>query len=145
MFRSIALGALFIILSTSFSFAETMSVAFSGADVRTAPTATAKVVFKATRYTPLNVINMEKEYAQVSDYRNRKGYVHKSLLKPVAAVVVTGDRANVRSGPGTANDVVFQMAKGDSALLLGQSEGWVEIKTADEKTGWIADFLVWGE
>ena len=142
----IILTVLLSLLFCSNSIAETMSVAFSGAEVRSAPTAmSSKVVFKANKFYPLTVIKESGEYYQVSDYRGRKGYIHKSLLKAKPSIVVTGDRANVRSGPGTDHGVVFQVSKGDSALLLSSQEGWVEIKATSGQTGWIADFLVFGE
>jgi N-acetylmuramoyl-L-alanine amidase len=139
---------LFIVALTSVPViaADSMSVAFSGAEVRSSPSAmSSKVLFKAAKYQPLTVQEQGAEYYKVSDYRGRSGYIHKSLLRDNPSVVVTGDRANVRSGPGTSNEVVFQLGKGAGALLLSQQEGWVEIKSTEGKTGWIADFLVWGE
>nr|NIQ08634.1 SH3 domain-containing protein [Gammaproteobacteria bacterium]NIR92341.1 SH3 domain-containing protein [Gammaproteobacteria bacterium] len=65
--------------------------------------------------------------------------------QPVKSVVVTADKANVRKGPGTGNDVVAQIEKGDGAKFISKVEGWVEIKTAKGDHGWIADFLVLGE
>jgi SH3-like domain-containing protein len=128
------------------SSAELMSVSFSGADIRTAPSAaSSKVVVTASRYYPLEVISTENEYYKVKDYRGRTGYIHKSLLKPVKTVVVTSDKVNVRRGPGTNHDVVTQLAQGESAKVINQNDGWVEIQTARGDQGWIADFLVWGE
>ena len=116
------------------------------AEVRTAPSAmSSKVVFKAQKYHPLTIKEKGAEYFLVSDSRGRSGYIHKSLLRDIPSVVVTADRANVRSGPGTANDVVFQLVKGVGALLLNKQDGWVEILATDGKTGWIADSLVWGD
>ena len=127
-------------------FAEVMSVAFTGAEMRTAPSAMAsKVITKTNKYYPLTVTNKDSEYYQVNDFKGRKGYIHKSLLNSQPAVIVTGDRANVRSGPGTDQGVVFQMAKGETARLVSKSNGWVEIETAKGQKGWIAEFLVWGD
>lgn len=146
MLTRLVLTSSIVLLLCCNSFAQTMSVAFTGAEVRSAPSAMAsKVVYKANKYYPLTATKEVGEYYQVSDYRGRSGYVHKSLLKEQKAVVVTGDRANVRSGPGTGNEVAFQVSKGESALLMNKQEGWVEIKTAQGQKGWIADFLVWGE
>jgi len=143
--RIVLTGVLSILLCTT-SFAETVSVAFSGAEVRSAPSAMeSKVIFKADRFSPLIVKKHVGEYVQVSDYRGRSGYIHKALIKNAQSIVVTGDRANVRSGPGAKNDIVFQVSKGDTALLLNKQNGWVEIQTASGQSGWIADFLVWGE
>lgn len=146
MLTRLVLTSSIILLLCCNTFAQTMSVAFTGAEVRSAPSAMAsKVVFKADKYYPLSVTKEGAEYFQVSDFRGRSGYIHKSLLKELTSVVVTGDKANVRSGPGTSNEVVFQVSKGEAALLLNKQEGWVEIKTAQGLKGWVADFLIWGE
>lgn len=147
MLKRTILALLIVTLTSVTAFAaETMSVAFNGAEVRSAPSAMAsKVLFKAGKYQPLTVLEQGAEYYKVNDYRGRSGYIHKSLLRNKAAVVVTGDRANVRSGPGTTNEIVFQLGKGAGALLLNKQDGWVEIKSTEGETGWIADFLVMGE
>ena len=143
MSAKLLLTAVLILITCTGSFAETMSVAFSGAEVRSAPSSmNSKVIFKAGKYQPLTIKKKGAEYFQVSDIRGRTGYIHKSLLSDTPSVVVTGDRVNVRSGPGTENDAVFQLRKGDGALLLNKQEGWSQIKSASGDTGWVADFLV---
>ncbi len=145
MRKTIIAGTLVSLLLGAHSHAETMSISFSGAEIRTAPSTTSRILFSADRNYPLDVIAKEKEYYKVTDYRGRSGYIHKSLLQPEATVVVTGDRANVRSGPGTDNVIKFTLSKGQSARLIKTAEGWIEISTAEGQQGWIADFLVWGD
>ena len=146
MFKTFITGTILILTLASNSYAEWMSVSFSGAEIRTAPTAAAsKVVFTASRYYPLEVTSTEKEYYKVRDFQGRNGYIHKTLLKPVKSVLVSVGKANVRMGPGSDNDIAFQLEKGDSAKFLSKRDGWVEIQTADGDQGWIADFLVLGE
>lgn len=141
--KSFSITILFCLLPAVI-FAESMSVAFSGADIRTAPSAAAsKVIFTASRYYPLEVLSSEKEYYRVKDFRGRSGYIHKSLLSKVETVVVTADKANVRQGPGVDNPVIYQLSSGSSAKFLGKVDGWLEISSSKGK-GWIADFLVWG-
>lgn len=125
---------------------EMMSVSFSGADIRTSPSAAmSKVVFTASRYYPLEVVGKDKEYYKVKDHNGRIGYIHKTLLNDDKTIVVTADKANLRKGPGTDNDVVGQLSKNDGAKFVSKTEGWVEIVTANGERGWIADFLIWGE
>ena len=51
---------------------------------------------------------------------------------------VTGNRVNLRAGPGTGNSVVAQLAFGTEAEVLNDPEsGWVEIRTATGDAGWI--------
>ena len=141
----VLISLIFFTLSTNV-FAEGMSVAFTGAEIRTAPSSmSSKVILKVDKHYPLTVNKQGPEYYQVSDYRGRNGFIHKSLLKPQPAVIVTGDRANVRSGPSTSQNVVFQLSQGETARLMSSSDGWLEIETATGQKGWIAEFLVWGE
>lgn len=51
---------------------------------------------------------------------------------------VSGNRVNLRAGPGTGNPVVGQLSLGDAAQVLSDQQGWYEIRTADGATsGWI--------
>ena len=134
----------FVTLSSS--YAENMSVGFSGTEMRSQPNAMdSKVVAKLTPYSPLTVIEKGNDYYKVKDYRGRSGWVHRSLLSSTQGVVVTGDSANVRQGPGTSHPVVFQLSKGMTAKFLKKEDKWVHVQTSDLKSGWIANFLVWGD
>jgi uncharacterized protein YgiM (DUF1202 family) len=141
--------ACYATLSTSYvanSYAENMSVGFSGTEMRSAPNAMAsKVVAKLLPYSPLTVVEKGSDYYKVKDYRGRSGWVHRVLLSSTQGVVVTGDSANVRQGPGTSHPVSFQLSKGMTAKLIKKQDKWLLIQTADRKKGWIAGFLVWGE
>lgn len=139
---------LFLLLTGIFSqaFADQMTIFYSGAEIRSAPSAmSSKVLASPPALYPVEVLEQGKEYSKITTYRNLTGYVHNSLLKSQPAVVVISDRANVRSGPGTSNEVLFQLSQGMTARLLGKNSGWVELETAAGQKGWIADFLVWGE
>lgn len=51
---------------------------------------------------------------------------------------VTGDRVNLRGGPGTGNAVVGQATLGAEAEILGDANGWYQIRLADgTASGWI--------
>ena len=51
---------------------------------------------------------------------------------------VSGTRVNLRAGPGTGNAVVGQLVLGDAAEVLGDQDGWYQIRTADGAvSGWI--------
>lgn len=126
--------------------AEVMSVSYSGAEMRSAPSSmNSKVLSELQLYAPLEVLEKGAEYYKVKDYRDRAGWVHRSLLKPASGLVVTGDRANVRQGPGANHPVIFQLAKGDTCRLISKEGKWLEIQTPTGNTGWIAEFLTWGQ
>jgi SH3-like domain-containing protein len=141
------LALLFVLLLfPTITLADIMTVSFSGTEMRSAPNAMAsKVISQLSTYAPLEVIEKGAEYYNVKDYRGRTGWVHRSLLASKPGIVVTGDRANVRQGPGTNHAVVFQLSKGDSCRAIGKEEKWIEIRTTDGRQGWVAGFLTWGQ
>ena len=55
-------------------------------------------------------------------------------------MVVTADRLNVRTGPGTDFPVVRQMLRGTQVLTVGEPEagGWAEVRFSDGKRGYVA-------
>lgn len=51
---------------------------------------------------------------------------------------VTGSSVNLREGPGTGNAVVGKLVFGDEAQVIGDENGWYQIKTIDgTASGWI--------
>jgi len=135
-----------LLLFPSMALADIMTVSFSGTEMRSAPNAMAsKVISQLSTYTPLEVIEKGAEYYKIINYRGRTGWVHRALLSSNPGIVVTGDRANVRQGPGTNHAVIFQLAKGDSCRLLSKQEKWLEVQSADGRKGWVAGFLTWGQ
>ena len=57
---------------------------------------------------------------------------------------VSGNRVNVRGGPGTDFGVVGRLVRGDEIKVLEDNgAGWVRFETTDGITaGWMADFLL---
>ncbi|PZX16657.1 SH3 domain-containing protein [Palleronia aestuarii] len=57
---------------------------------------------------------------------------------------VSGNRVNMRSGPGTAYDVIGQLQEGERVAVLDDpGDGWVEVEVSTTGTqGWMADFLL---
>lgn len=59
---------------------------------------------------------------------------------------VSGNRVNVRGGPGTSFGVVASLVRGAEVMVLEDNgAGWVRFETIDGRTnGWMADFLLTG-
>lgn len=57
---------------------------------------------------------------------------------------VTGNRVNLRDGPGTDFGVVTRLQRGDSVIVLDEpGNGWLRLQVVDsDRVGWMADFLV---
>lgn len=59
---------------------------------------------------------------------------------------VSGNRVNVRGGPGTDFGIVGRLVRGDEIRVIEDNgAGWVRFETSDGGTsGWMADFLLSG-
>ncbi len=55
---------------------------------------------------------------------------------------VVNGTLNVRSGPGTSNDIVTRVESGDKLPIIESSGGWCRVQLPDGKTGWVAGWLV---
>lgn len=53
-------------------------------------------------------------------------------------MIVTADRLNVRSGPGTGYSIIGKVSRGERLIHLNATPDWrwVNIKTPEDKTGW---------
>ncbi|WP_303721640.1 SH3 domain-containing protein [Malonomonas rubra] len=143
--KKILLTGLFLLLATS-CLAEMISVSHLPAEVRDkAMVSGSNVIKQLDLYAPLEVLENGAAYLKVKTADGIVGYIHKSLTTATHTVTVTADLCNVRSGPGKEFPVAFKAKKGNSFQLLAQEQKWVQVKAADDKTGWIWQDLVWGE
>lgn len=57
---------------------------------------------------------------------------------------VTGNRVNMRNGPGTDYSIVSRLQRGDAVEVLAEpGNGWLKLRVSDSgRIGWMADFLV---
>ncbi|SPF77726.1 SH3 domain-containing protein [Pseudoprimorskyibacter insulae] len=57
---------------------------------------------------------------------------------------VTGNRVNMRTGPGTNYSVIARLGEGEEVLVLQEpGNGWLKLRTVEtNRIGWMADFLV---
>lgn len=57
---------------------------------------------------------------------------------------ISGNRVNVRGGPGTNYDVVSRLVKGQEVEILSDpGQGWVKMRPVEGgSVGWLADFLL---
>lgn len=57
---------------------------------------------------------------------------------------VTGNRVNMRNGPGTEYSVVGRLTRGETVEVMSEpGNGWLKLRVSDSgRIGWMADFLV---
>jgi N-acetylmuramoyl-L-alanine amidase len=51
---------------------------------------------------------------------------------------VTGDRVNMRAGPGTGFDVVGQLTAGQMAEVIEADGNWLRVRGEDGAEGWMS-------
>lgn len=52
--------------------------------------------------------------------------------------IVTGDRVNMRAGPGTGFEVVGQLVAGQRTEVLGAEGNWLRVRGEDGTEGWMS-------
>ena len=121
-----------------------LSVAFHKANVRSGPGTNHEILWAAGKYYPVDIIKQSGSWYQIRDFEGDAGWIHRSLLKKIPAVIVGGTIVNVREGPGTDFRVLFQAEKGVSFKLLKRQKKWLKVQHEDGEVGWVHKSLVWG-
>ena len=134
---------MFIIVSAEVAMAERLTVIAPIANIRSAPTTDSDVLWKVEKYHPIFVIHKSGAWYQFRDFENDRGWVHKSLIGKVPAVITKKDLCNIRSGPGTKEEIVFKVEKGIPFKVVKRKGHWIHVEHADGDGGWIHDSLVW--
>jgi SH3-like domain-containing protein len=138
----------FIILFFLFSSANTIAndrrcISKTIANVRSGPGTDYDIKWKVEKYYPIIILKKQGEWYQFEDFEKDKAWVNESLLTKEDSVVTIKNDCNVRSGPGTNNEIVFKAARGVPFKLLNKQESWYKVKHADGDQGWIHKALVW--
>jgi SH3-like domain-containing protein len=123
--------------------AQRMTVDVSTANIRSGPGTQYDVLWKVERYHPIEVIRKSGDWYYFRDFEGDKGWVYDDLVKKVSSVIVVKDKCNVRSGPGTNNDIVFTVERGVPFKAMDRKGDWIRIQHADGDKGWIHKMLVW--
>lgn len=144
MKKILSFTLLAFVLCASTASAKRLSVAVEKANVRSGPGTSNEILWSVGKYYPVDIINKSGNWCQIRDFEGDTGWIYRSLLKKIPAVIVKGDRVNVREGPGTSFKVLFQAEKGVSFKLLKRKKKWLKVKHADGDVGWIHTGLVWG-
>ena len=134
---------LLIMLLAGAASAERLAVSAPVANIRSGPGTSHNVLWKVEKYFPLRVIEKSGEWYHFEDFEGDKGWVHQSLVSKISAVVTKNDACNIRSGPGTSNEIIFTVEKGIPFRVLKREGSWLHIEHADGDKGWIHKSLVW--
>jgi SH3-like domain-containing protein len=138
-----AWAATVCLLATVALAGERMAVKSNTANIRSGPGTQYEKLWRIEKYHPVVVIEKKGEWYRFQDFEGDKGWIHRSLLDKAETVIVKVDRSNVRTGPGTENDIAFTVDKGIPFKVLEKKGRWYQIRHADGDRGWIFNTLVW--
>jgi uncharacterized protein YgiM (DUF1202 family) len=129
--------------SAGVAMAERLTVVASVANIRSGPGSNYDILWKVEKYYPIFVIEKRNSWYHFKDFEDDRGWVHKSLVGILDAVITSKDKCNIRSGPGTDNKILFTVEKGIPFKVIKRQGRWLHIEHADKDQGWIHDSLVW--
>ncbi len=109
------------------------TVSASSLRLRSGPSTTAETVTLAPRGDYVNILSKTGSWYQV-EYNLTRGYMHQSYLTTYTAKNVelgygrvTGNKVNVRSGPGTSYSALTRANNGDKAYIIGFNNQWYKV------------------
>lgn len=133
-----------LVLCAGTASAKRLSVAVDKANVRSGPGTNNEILWSVGKYYPVDIIKKSGNWYKIRDFEGDIGWIYRTLLKKIPAVIIKGDRVNVRKGSGTSFKILFQAEKGVSFKLLKRKKKWLKVKHADGDVGWLHKNLVWG-
>jgi SH3-like domain-containing protein len=111
-----------------------------------APSTLAGKVAIAGSGLPLEVIVELQNWVKVRDHSGRLTWVEKSVLNGTRSVMIKIESSAIRQRPRPDADIVFRAARGVLLESIGEPDGfgWLPVKHADGRTGWLPAHEVWG-
>lgn len=95
---------------------------------------------------PLEIIVDLQAWAKVRDHGGRMAWIEKSAFGPTKTVMIKAESSTIRQRPRPDAEVVFRAARGVLFELTGpiDSFGWLPVRHANGKTGWLPAHEAWG-
>lgn len=143
LFCGVLCGVWLATVAVSASWAERLAVAVPIANIRSGPGTDYDILWKVEKYHPLTIVKKTSKWCRIKDFEADQGWISRSLLKKIPAVVLKKDNCNIRSGPGTQFDVVFTAEKGIPFKVLKRKKDWIHVQHADGDKGWVYGKLIW--
>ena len=131
-----------IVIMAGTAMAERLTIVAPVANIRSGPATKSDILWKVEKYYPIFVIKKSGSWYQFRDFEKDTGWVHKSLVGKLKAVITKKDLCNVRSKPSTKEKILFTVEKGIPFKVLKSKGHWLNIENADGDRGWIHDSLV---
>lgn len=149
------LGVLIFLLPRAAGAAALVVQGRGSVNIRQGPETDYPVIARVTPGTKLVSLAAQAGWYKVRLATGQTGWVAGWLVKPAvsatagasgsqspAAVVVTGERVNLRRGPGTGYAIAGQATKGTQLAVAGRLGDWYKVKLREAQFAWVAGWLV---
>ena len=123
--------------------AERLAVTVSIANIRSGPGRAYGILWAAEKYYPLDVFQKSGQWYHFRDFEGDEGWINKTLLGKFPSIITKTENCNIRSGPDTSFEILFEVEKGIPFKVLERKGSWIQIQHADGDQGWIHESLVW--
>jgi SH3-like domain-containing protein len=125
--------------------AEYISVKVPVANVRSEPSESGELLWKVEAYHPMFVLEKKGNWYRFRDFEGDVGWIYAPLVNTDKSVITIKEDCNVRSGPGTQNEILFKTEIGIPFKVLKSQGRWLHVLHTDGDRGWIHKSLVWPE
>ena len=132
-----------LILTSTTALAERYSVSVPKANIRSGPGTKHDWVWQAGKFYPIEVKKKKGNWYYFQDFEGDSGWIHNSLIDQLPAVITAKEKCNIRTGPGTKNQIAFTVGPGISFRVVKKKGNWIQVEHADGDKGWIHKSLIW--
>ena len=115
------------------------------ANIRSGPSMDFAVLRWAIRGLPLLVLERQKEWSMVEDFRNRKGWIANSLLADHKSVILKSNNEKLLQGPNLEDGIVKGLDYGTVMRIETAQGDWLKVVTREGIEGWLRKESVWPE
>lgn len=143
-YLSFSLGLAFVFLITANIGAEASQglINYDVVNIRSGPGTNFEISGKILKDSQVTILQSQGDWKQIS-FSKITGWVAAQYINAIGIgdLEITGDWANIRSGPGTNYTAVGKANKGESFTLLAREGEWCHILTSSGQEGYVAGYL----
>ena len=132
-----------LLLGGQTAWAERLTMTKPVANIRSGPGTKHEILWKVGQYHPLVIVKKVGDWYYFRDFEDDNGWIHKSLVGKIPAVITKKNICNVRTGAGMNHKIAFVVDKGIPFKVLKRKGDWIHVVHSDGDKGWIHKSLVW--
>ena len=132
-----------LLVWVSAASAERLAVSVSIANIRSGPGKNYDILWSVEKYHPLDVFQKSGQWYHFRDFEGDEGWINRTLLGKFPSIITKTENCNIRSGPDTSFEILFEVGKGIPFKVLERKGSWIHIQNPDGDKGWIHESLVW--